>query len=58
MKGVPDGATVVPIVNMVDDENLEGTGREIADRVLARANVPRVVLAQMTAPEPLVGVVD
>lgn len=57
MKGVPDGATVVPLVNMVDDDSLEAIGREIAEGVLARADVPRVVLARMIDDDPLVAIV-
>lgn len=57
-KGVPEDTTVVPLVNMVDDEELEAVGREIAAAVLARADVPRVVLARMVAPDPVVAVLD
>jgi probable selenium-dependent hydroxylase accessory protein YqeC len=46
-KRVPPTATVVPLVNMVDDEELAATGRAIAAAVNDRANVPRVVLARM-----------
>ncbi|WP_137284680.1 selenium cofactor biosynthesis protein YqeC [Halorussus salinisoli] len=55
---VPDGATVVPVVNMVDDDDAEAVGREIARAVLERADVPRVVLTRMVAPDPVVAVVD
>ena len=51
LKGVPPGATVVPLVNKVDDADDERVAREIAETVLAQANrsvVPRVVLARMT----------
>lgn len=59
LKGVPDGATVVPLVNMVDNESLRATGEEIADDVLKRIDgVSRVVLAKMTADDPLVSVVE
>jgi probable selenium-dependent hydroxylase accessory protein YqeC len=57
-KDVPGGATVVPLVNMVDDADLEAVGREVAEGVLASAGVPRVVLAQMTADDPVVAVVE
>ena len=60
-KGVPDGATVVPLVNKVDDDHLEGTAREIAEAVLAltdEVEVPRVVLAELRADDPLVAVVE
>jgi probable selenium-dependent hydroxylase accessory protein YqeC len=56
-KGAPEGATVVPLVNMVDDDDLAAVGREIAREVHARADVPRVVLAEMRAADPLVAVV-
>jgi len=47
-KRVPPDATVVPLVNMVDDEELAAMGRRIAAAVHDRADVPRVVLARMT----------
>jgi len=56
-KGVPDGATVVPLVNMVDDATLEERAREVAAAIHELADVPRVVLAEMRADEPLVAVV-
>ncbi|WP_338741216.1 selenium cofactor biosynthesis protein YqeC [Haloplanus salilacus] len=49
-KRVPSTATVVPLVNMVDDEELAGTGREIAAAVHDRADVARVVLGRMNEP--------
>lgn len=56
-KKVPAGATVVPLVNMVDDADLEAAGRTIAAGVHERADVPRVVLARMNTDDPLVDVV-
>jgi probable selenium-dependent hydroxylase accessory protein YqeC len=47
-KSVPPDATVVPLVNMVDDAALAETGRAVADAVHDRADVPRVVLARMS----------
>lgn len=58
LSGVPPGATVIPLLNMVDDAALEATAREVAAAVLDRADVPRVVLARMVADEPVVGIVD
>ncbi|WP_338727480.1 selenium cofactor biosynthesis protein YqeC [Haladaptatus sp. DJG-WS-42] len=58
LKGVPEGATALPLINMVDTEALEAVAREIADEVLARTDVPRVVLAQMTSETPLVAVIE
>ncbi len=55
-KGVPDGATVVPLINMVDDATLEKRGREIAAALHGMADVPRAVLAEMRADDPLVAV--
>jgi len=57
-KGVPDGATVVPLVNMVDDETLEAQARDVARAIHELADVPRVVLAEMRADDPLVAVID
>jgi len=57
-KGVPRSATAVPLVNMVDDADLEAGGRKIAEETLARSDVPRVVLSQMTADDPVVDVVE
>ncbi|GGC64113.1 selenium cofactor biosynthesis protein YqeC [Haloferax sulfurifontis] len=54
---VPDGATVVPVLNKVDDSALEAVAREIASEVLARSDVPRVALTRLTASEPVVAVV-
>ncbi|WP_135824699.1 selenium cofactor biosynthesis protein YqeC [Halorussus ruber] len=58
LKDVPEGATVIPVVNMVDSPGLESVGREIAEEVLARApdSVARVVLARMVADDPVVEV--
>ena len=58
LKDVPDGATAVPLVNKVDDEELEAVGRAIAAATLSRCDAPRVVLARMTAQTPLVDVVE
>ncbi|GAB6860502.1 selenium cofactor biosynthesis protein YqeC [Haloplanus litoreus] len=56
-KRVPPSATVVPLINMVDDDALAATARDIAAAVLDRADVPRVVLARMADPS-LVDVID
>lgn len=57
LQDVPTNATVVPLVNMVDDEALRATGEEIAAAIHARADVSRVVLAEMRADRPVVAVV-
>ncbi|SIR06942.1 probable selenium-dependent hydroxylase accessory protein YqeC [Haladaptatus litoreus] len=58
MKDVPSGATVIPVVNMVDDDGLEKIGKEIAEQVLSEADISRVVLTQMTAQNSVVAVVE
>jgi probable selenium-dependent hydroxylase accessory protein YqeC len=58
LKDVPPDATAIPLVNKIDDERDERVGRDIAEEVLARANVPRVVLARMNNENPLVAVVE
>lgn len=58
LKSVPDGATAIPVLNKVDDEELAGVGREIAREVLGRADVPKVVLASLVADEPVVDVIE
>ncbi|MFB6184702.1 MAG: selenium cofactor biosynthesis protein YqeC [Haloarculaceae archaeon] len=65
LRDVPAGATVVPLVNMVDDADLATVGREIATGILDRVadadrdvSVPRVVLARMIDDDPLVDVVE
>ncbi|WP_247000961.1 selenium cofactor biosynthesis protein YqeC [Halosolutus gelatinilyticus] len=62
LKGVPDGATYVPVLNMVDDDEDLAIAREIARSVLdrnagAHDRVSRVALTSMIADEPLVDVV-
>jgi len=60
LKDAPPGATVIPLVNKVDDEDDERVAREIGETVLNEANrsiVPRVVLARMADAE-LVGVLE
>ncbi|MCG1002670.1 MULTISPECIES: selenium cofactor biosynthesis protein YqeC [Halobacterium] len=57
MKDVPEGATVVPLVNMADDAALVQTATEIAEGVHDRADVPRVVVTSLKADEPVKTVV-
>lgn len=58
LKGVPDGASPIPVLNKVDDDELEATAREIAAGIHERADVPRVALTSMVADNSLVDVVD
>jgi probable selenium-dependent hydroxylase accessory protein YqeC len=54
LKGVPEDATAVPLVNKVDDEDDETVARDIAATALEHADrsvVPRVVLARMAEAE-------
>lgn len=57
LKGVPAGATAIPVLNMVDDAALEAVAREIAAGIYERGDVPRVVLTKLIAEEPVVGAV-
>jgi probable selenium-dependent hydroxylase accessory protein YqeC len=51
MKRVPDGATAVAVVNMVDDDRLERVAREIAAATLDRSDrVDRVALTKLDDP--------
>ena len=56
-KDVPEGATYVPLLNMVDDAGLEANARAVAAELHDRLDVPRVVLAEMRADDPVVDVV-
>ncbi|MBB6646731.1 selenium cofactor biosynthesis protein YqeC [Halobellus ruber] len=56
-KDVPEGATYVPLLNMVDDDALEAAARDVASGIHDRIDVPRVVLAEMRADDPVVDVV-
>lgn len=58
MKDLPDDATAVPLVNMVDDASLEATAREIAAAVIDGADVARVVLTRLIDDDPVVAVVE
>jgi probable selenium-dependent hydroxylase accessory protein YqeC len=57
LKDVPADATPIPLLNMVDDGDLEATAREVAREIHDRADVPRVVLAEMRSDYPVVDVV-
>jgi probable selenium-dependent hydroxylase accessory protein YqeC len=57
-KGVPSDAVVVPLLNMADDAGLASVARCVAEDVLERADVPRVVISRMTAGSPVVDIVS
>ncbi len=56
-KDVSESMTVVPIINMVDTPELEGTARKIAAEIHDRRAVPRVVLTRLIDEQPVVDVV-
>jgi probable selenium-dependent hydroxylase accessory protein YqeC len=56
-KDVPDGAQIVPLLNMVDTPDLEQTAREIAAAIRERRDVSRIVLTRLLDEEPVVDVV-
>ncbi|WP_265111854.1 selenium cofactor biosynthesis protein YqeC [Halosolutus halophilus] len=63
LKDVPDDATYVPVLNMVDDDEDLAVAREVGRRVLDRSEethgrVSRVALTSMIADEPLVAVLE
>lgn len=51
LKGVPEDATAIPLLNKVDAEGDEPIAREIAHEIHERADVERVVLARMAESE-------
>lgn len=56
-KGVPEGATLVPLINKVDDGGFEARARRVAEAILARCDAPRVVLTRLSARKPVVDVI-
>ncbi|MFB6223733.1 MAG: selenium cofactor biosynthesis protein YqeC [Haloarcula sp.] len=54
LKDVSSGTTAIPLLNMVDDVELEASARAVAEAIHERTDVPRVVLAEMRADDPLV----
>lgn len=59
MKDVHVGATVVPLLNKIDDREQRAVGTEIATELLERAPAAdRVVLARMIDDDPLVDVLE
>ena len=59
LKGVPDGATVVPLLNKVDDATHRRDAEEIATTLFERAPaVSRVVLARLIDDDPVIQVLE
>lgn len=58
LRGVGD-AKVVPVINMVDDAELEAVAREAASEALSLTDrFERVVLARMIADDPIIAVIE
>ena len=57
LKAAPEGATVIPLVNMVDNDEYHSISKEIAIAIHARTDVPHVVLASMRKSDPIVEVI-
>lgn len=57
-KGVPADATVLPVINMVDDGALERRAHAVAQNILAQSSVSRVLLTQLNADEPVIDIVE
>jgi probable selenium-dependent hydroxylase accessory protein YqeC len=47
LKGVPDDADCVALLNMVDDDELRATADAVADRLARVSGIDEVVLARM-----------
>jgi probable selenium-dependent hydroxylase accessory protein YqeC len=55
LKDVPPDATVVAVVNMIDDDDRYAVGERVASEVLARTDrVDRVALTRLIDPDPVV----
>ncbi|WP_136718479.1 selenium cofactor biosynthesis protein YqeC [Halorientalis salina] len=58
LKAVPEEATVVPVINKVDDDTDETIARRIAGEILDNRRVDRVALTRMIAENPLVATLE
>jgi probable selenium-dependent hydroxylase accessory protein YqeC len=55
LKGAPADATVVAVVNMVDDDDRRAVGEQVAAEALSRSDrIDRVVLTRLIDPDPVV----
>jgi len=54
LKGVPDGARFIPMVNRCDTRERLGKGVDLADRLLKKKEVERVVLAVTDRKDPVI----
>ncbi|WP_129116398.1 selenium cofactor biosynthesis protein YqeC [Halegenticoccus tardaugens] len=57
LKDAPAGATVVPVLNKVDTDDLADVAREIAEPVANHPRIDRVALTRFASDDPLVEVV-
>jgi probable selenium-dependent hydroxylase accessory protein YqeC len=57
LKDVPDGARIVPLLNMADDASLVQTATDIADGIHDRSDVSRVVVTSLKDADPVKAVV-
>lgn len=55
-KAVPQDATVIPLINMVDTPALQAQATAVAEAIKSQNNVEQVVLAEMRSESPLVSV--
>ena len=55
-KAVPDEATVIPLINMVDTPEYCAQAAEVAEEMHAKAQLDRVVLARMNTDSPVVSI--
>ncbi|MEE6209871.1 selenium cofactor biosynthesis protein YqeC [Salarchaeum sp. III] len=56
LKNAPEDATVIPVLNKVDDQERRDTAEEIAAEIHERADVTRVALTSHVRDDPLVAV--
>ena len=58
-KDVPDSASVIPVLNKVDDDDRRGNAERIAEKVLGKSNhIDRVVLTRMIDTDPILAVLE
>ena len=58
LKHVPDGTTVIPLLNMADNPDLVATAREIGNLVRQHEAISRVVITRLLEVEPVIDVLE
>jgi molybdenum cofactor cytidylyltransferase len=53
LKGVPDGARVIPLINKIEDKTALGPARETAERLLGHPRIQAVVLGAVRREPPV-----